>query len=819
MMKKSIVAILTLCILVSTFVFALPALAAEEEHPHDYKANAEKSIAATCTVKGVEYAECECGKVQLTIKPATGHKFTEGTDWVFDSANKQHKRTCDDCGEVVENCEFSTATNDATCSKEGTVKYTCKICNGSYTEEKATLAHDYKCTMNEEKTAHTAKCTFPDCEAAIESTECVFVEDTNTATCTEAGTKTSVCVCGNTKTEDSAATGHILSKYFEKDGKHYAICTNTNCMKTVEGACEYEYTAKNGKHIGTCKVCGTKTVEADCTVEKFTVVEGKQEHKGECTVCKNEVVKACDIKWTADEAEGSMKHTGECSVCTAKFEATDCKAAAFTASEDGKTHTAKCVCGREISHEAAVAAEWTIDAKENKHSRICTAEGCDYKEEHKGDFAAWEYVKAEAGTEAADKHAAECKVCKTLVSAECTFEYVPYEAEKADTENTVIPVKQHQAVCTVCKNAKDPVTCGSNGYKMDTENEKNKAATCTEPGYQVYVCSDCNQEIQTSDSETPATGHSKAKDAKPVEGKTVSDKDGHALTYVCDVCKKEFAEEKTAHTFSEVSAVKGKKEHSKKCTVCGYEVTEACTEEDIPAVAPTCSKDGSKDGKQCKVCKQELVKPTKVDKDETMHVVVEDKAVAATCSKEGLTAGSHCSECNKVLKKQEKVEKLAHTEVKDKDVAATCTKAGKKGGSHCSVCNEVIELPLDIEAKGHDFQFSHSDATCDKAGNYYYKCSKCGEETKAEGLKAPATGKHKFELVKYVEATAEEDGYKLYQCTATGCNQTKTIKVVYNVNTGASAVLAGAAGMVLMAGAAFLVSRNCKKKNNEETAA
>ncbi len=797
-MKKSIVVILTLCILLSTCLFVVPAIAEEaKEHTCTFADVVVKE--ATCTERGVKAKVCECGKVEgLSVVNANGHDYESDTP-TFDGTSK-HSYTCKTCGTVTEDCEFSTSTTDATCKEAGTVVYECSKCKGKVTKENATLEHSFVYTKYDtDKDTHEAKCSL--CSEVFEDVACTFEFKEDTATCTAAGEKISVCLCGNESKEPSEAKGHS-TVYYTAAGKHYSICTV--CLAQENADCTYTvYTTKDGKHSSVCDVCKAAGAEAECTAETYAHVDGTKTHKGACTVCKAEVVKDCELTYTKDETEGSTKHTAKCSVCTKEYEAEDCTAAEYTAAEDGK-HTATCVCGRVLSHDAAFAEEYTFDAEKNTHSRKCA--NCNLTESHEVKNGEW--AKAEGG-----KHTATCTECGTVVEAACTYTYAPYTEETEAAAEEVTKTEKHIGTCSVCGNTTEPAACKDSAAK---DEEKSKAATCTEKGLVVFSCTLCKQEVETEFSgEISATGHQKAKDAKPVEGKEVKKDDkGHTYTYLCTKCNNEF-ELTEDHTFGDAVAAKDKK-HTLKCT-CGYEKSEACTEESIPAVEPTCSAEGSKEGKQCKVCKQVLVEPTKVDKDETKHVVVKDEAVAPTCKEEGLTEGEHCSACNKVLKKQTKVDKVAHTEVKEEAVAETCTKNGKTESSYCSVCKEVIKEAEEIKAHGHDFKFSYSDATCNSAGNYYYECSKCGEETKVEGLKAPATGKHKFVLVKTVPATAEENGYQLYQCTAKGCTQTKTVELVYNVNTGTSAVLASAAAAVLMAGAAYLVTRN--KKKQDETAA
>ena len=111
--------------------------------------------------------------------------------------------------------------------------------------------------------------------------------------------------------------------------------------------------------------------------------------------------------------------------------------------------------------------------------------------------------------------------------------------------------------------------------------------------------------------------------------------------------------------------------HSASCTVCGYNLTEDCTE-------------------------------------------VIDEGKEATCTEEGLTEGKHCSVCNAVTVEQETIPALGHTEVVDQAVEPTCTEEGKTEGKHCSVCGEILVAQQTIPAKGHNFVDG--------------ECTECGEQ-------------------------------------------------------------------------------------------
>ena len=115
------------------------------------------------------------------------------------------------------------------------------------------------------------------------------------------------------------------------------------------------------------------------------------------------------------------------------------------------------------------------------------------------------------------------------------------------------------------------------------------------------------------------------------------------------------------------------------------------TEEDIPAVAPTCTETGLTAGKKCSVCGEILVAQTEVEK--VAHTEETIPAKDATCTETGLTAGKKCSVCGEILVDQETTEKVAHTWVGD-----TCSVCGEVKGEHPVSLGDV-DSDGDVDAR------------------------------------------------------------------------------------------------------------------------
>ena len=178
-----------------------------------------------------------------------------------------------------------------------------------------------------------------------------------------------------------------------------------------------------------------------------------------------------------------------------------------------------------------------------------------------------------------------------------------------------------------------------------------KAASCTEDGEKVRICSVCNE---TETETIPATGHT------------------------------EVIDEAVAATCTETGLTEGI-----HCSVCdaiikAQEVIPATGHKEVvdKAVAATCTKTGLTEGKHCSVCNA-VIKAQEVVPAHG-HTEVIDKAVAATCTKTGLTEGIHCSVCDAIIKAQEVVPAKGHKYV-DTVVKPTYTTKGYTLHK-CSVC-------------------------------------------------------------------------------------------------------------------------------------
>ena len=222
-----------------------------------------------------------------------------------------------------------------TCTKDGSIIYTCSICKDTKTEAIKALGHDYSsswtidkaatCTNEGSKSHHCTRCDSKADVTVIPKTSHNWDSGvvTTKATCTKEGVKTYTCKdCKTTKTEVINALGHDSSSSWTIDKA--ATCTN-------EGSKSHHCTRCDSKKDVTVIPktshnwdAGVITTKATCTKDGVKTYTCK-----DCKITKTEVIKALghdySSSWTIDKAatctnEGSKSH--HCSRCDSKKDVT-----------------------------------------------------------------------------------------------------------------------------------------------------------------------------------------------------------------------------------------------------------------------------------------------------------------------------------------------------------------------------------------------------------------------------------------------------------------------------------------------------------------
>ena len=305
-----------------------------------------------------------------------------------------------------------------------------------------------------------------------------------------------------------------------------------------------------------------------------------------------------------------------------------------------------------------------------------------------------------------------CKVCsKTEERAIPTIPHtIVKEADKAATctENGY----EGREYCSVCNTTiKERTIIPATGHQWGAW-RTSLAKTCTTDGIEVRECSKCSK---TEERTIPATGHTLKKEEGVVATCT---KDGHEGNTVCEVCGETLKEGKVipklGHDWSNENG---------KCTRCG-ESHEHSFGEGTTIKELTCTQDGEIDYKcsKCGYIKKEITKATGHEWGEWKITL------AQTCT----TDGKEERICSKCSEKEERT--LKATGHKSETVGAkapTCKEDGYTGNEVCKVCHETLNKGTTIpKTDSHEWGkwTIKRESTCTEKGEQSRKCAVCGEE-------------------------------------------------------------------------------------------
>lgn len=322
---------------VRTYICSVCGETKEEETPktdHTYD-DGTVTKKPTCIETGIKTYTCTvCQKTKTEEIPATGHQHTEirnKKEATCTETGYTGDTYCKDCGtklssgEVISKKAHDYEVKDRqepTCTTDGYVLSVCKVCGDEKREGLPATGHQHTEIRNKKEATckeegYTGDTYCKDCGEKLSDGKTIAKTTEHTwdggkvtkaATCTEKGVKTYTCtVCGATKTEEIAATGH---QHTEVRNKVEATCTKegysgdvycTDCGTKLSSGTEiarkaHEYEERerneanckrNGYILFVCKVCGDEKrevlpktdhqhteirnkVEATCTDEGYT---------------------------------------------------------------------------------------------------------------------------------------------------------------------------------------------------------------------------------------------------------------------------------------------------------------------------------------------------------------------------------------------------------------------------------------------------------------------------------------------------------------------------------------------------------------------
>ncbi len=298
MRARKLMSVVLLSIMIICLVFVFVACEQEEGHKHEYSAEwtydeyshwhkatcehteeikdkeehswgeGETVEEPTHNKEGLKKYTCSiCSAVKEEILPQK-HNYELKEEWEKDENYHWHELICVDCGDKKEHDKSEHSWDngeiieDATCSNTGIIKYTCKVCEQSKTENIPTIEHTYSTEGEITKPATCVeegefayKCL--NCEAvkteiipAMGHSYSTEGEITKPATCVEEGEFAHKCLnCEAVKTEIIPATGHSYSTEWSNDETYHWHAST--CGHEVEKDKE-EHSWDN---YDTCEIC------------------------------------------------------------------------------------------------------------------------------------------------------------------------------------------------------------------------------------------------------------------------------------------------------------------------------------------------------------------------------------------------------------------------------------------------------------------------------------------------------------------------------------------------------------------------------------
>ncbi len=406
----------------------------------------------------------------------------------------------------------------------------------------------------------------------------------------------------------------------------------------------------------------------------------------------------------------------------------------------------------------------------------------DHKNESGVPVVTYSGYKAPTCTATGKYATAVCALCGDLVKTEDGSRARYYGIEgnayvEADSADGVIPAMGHkyefrETVAPTCtEKGYDLYVCANNATHTEKRNEVAETnhtevttpgtpATCTEPGRSDgVVCSVCNRVIAASYT-IPATGHNMVKTAAKAATCT---EDGNVEYYTCTNCGKLFADKNGAAELTAEAAV---------IAALGHNYVET------PAEEATCTKAGHTAGKVCSRCGEIAPGSTASETQPALGHDL-DEGTHTDSDKPCQTPGYTTYACRREGCDYTEVvndELAPHTEKTLPDQPATCTAMGKSSYKICEVCGKTLTNYKWLPMKAHTYtvvQTAETPATCETAGtSAVMKCANC--DAVVGGDEIAALG-HNYSAWIVTEATCETDGARTKYCKRCGATVTETI--------------------------------------------
>lgn len=718
---------------------------------------------------------------------------------------------------VLEHNYVIQSSNDATCTKAGSIVHTCEKCGNSYTETIPPKGHtpgDWKITLEATDTTNGMREQYCVICGEVLAREVIRNVDNEKKPLThitsiEAGEDDISGGEGSSTPNTSSTSVGSQAPSNQWNATPGGITGNGGTLPQENYAPvehDHKYTEKVTKEA-TCTEAGTKTFTCDCG-SFYTVQIPVIDHavtttteKGDCThdTIEKTVCSTCGAVFTSKVVKKATGHDyGEVIV---QLEAT-CEA-------PGKaTHTCN-VCG--YGEDMIIPATGHhFDEFVERKDATCTEAGYEVyrcvcgKTENRNAIPAvghvegdWvETVEATCTTNGTEE--LYCSVCHAKISERTILAKNHSYTESGRKEATCDEDGYVQYTCATCGNTytdtiaktghkwvlsehKDP-TCTQTGYDKYTCANKDcaetrtdelattehhytmtsrKAPTCTAEGVEYWKCDNCDSSYTVPvDMAAHAYAKTDHKDATCTE-------DGYDR-YTCSACGASYDEtiESTGHEY----VLAGDNGHNKtySCNKCGDTYSETYSAEhhyqEISRVPATCTSEGSVTY-SCSDCGEQY--------SETLPMVAHQTVVEITaqpsCTAEG-TKIEKCKVCGETFS-TESIPALGHKEETKVTIPATCSAVGKETTS-CSVCGAEIST-RELEKLPHTVvEETTIEPTCGKNGEKVKKCSVCGEILETSSIDMLT---HQYDETAVVEAKCGVDGSRTYTCRNCGDSYTEKI--------------------------------------------